>query len=50
MNTKLNNESNELNDSLSVYNEQEIQYLDKYLPLVKNAFDVYLFYLGRRTL
>lgn len=26
-------------DSLSVYNEKELEYLDKYLPMVKNAFD-----------
>ena len=25
--------------SVSVYNEKEIEYLDKYLPIVKNAFD-----------
>lgn len=30
-----------LNESnLSVYNEQELEYLDKYSPLVNNAFDV----------
>jgi hypothetical protein len=43
MTTKTNIQSNELNDSLSVYNEQELDYLDKYLPIVQNAFDVFLF-------
>jgi hypothetical protein len=28
------------NDSVSVYNEKELHYLDKYLPMVQNAFDV----------
>jgi hypothetical protein len=27
-------------ENLSVYNEKELGYLDKYLPMVKNAFDV----------
>lgn len=27
-------------ENLSVYNEKELEYLDKYLPMVKNAFDV----------
>jgi hypothetical protein len=32
-----------LNDSyLSVYNEKELEYLDKFSPLVDNAFDVIL--------
>jgi hypothetical protein len=43
MTTKSNIESNELNDSLSVYNEQELNYLDKYLPIVQNAFDVFIY-------
>lgn len=31
----------ELNYSdYSVYNEKELEYLDKYLPMVQNAFDV----------
>jgi hypothetical protein len=29
-----------LDESLEVYNEKELHYLDKYLPLVRNAFDV----------
>lgn len=28
------------NDSSSVYNEKEIEYLDKYTPLIGNAMDV----------
>ncbi len=27
-------------DTLSVYDEKELSYLDKYLTIVKNAFDV----------
>jgi hypothetical protein len=27
-------------DSLSVYNEKELEYLDKFLPIVDSAFDV----------
>ena len=34
-----------LNDSdSSVYNEKELEYLDKYSPLVNNAFDVIIIY------
>ena len=33
-----------LSNSLSVYNERELRYLDKFLPLVHNAFDVSLIY------
>ena len=29
----------DISDDLSVYNERECEYLDRYLPLVKNAFD-----------
>ena len=29
-----------LSNSLSVYNERELSYLDKFLPIVHNAFDV----------
>ncbi len=29
-----------LDESLEVYNEKELRYLDKYLPSVRNAFDV----------
>jgi hypothetical protein len=28
-------------DNLSVYNEKELELLDKFLPLVQNAFDVF---------
>ena len=32
---------NDIDESmLSVYNEKELEYLDKYNPLVNNAFDV----------
>jgi hypothetical protein len=27
-------------ESFEVYNEKELRYLDKYLPLVRSAFDV----------
>ena len=42
-------------ENLSVYNEKELEYLDKYLPMVKNAFDVIqkiimlIYLLGRRA-
>ncbi len=37
--------SNEkLDISLEVYNERELAYLDKYLPFVKTAYDVYIIY------
>ena len=29
----------DISDDVSVYNEKEIEYLDRYLPMVKNAFD-----------
>lgn len=31
---------NDKESSSSVYNEKELEYLDKYIPLVKNAMDV----------
>ncbi len=34
------NQAGHDDDALSVYNEKELKYLDKYLPTVKNAFDV----------
>lgn len=48
------NNHNDENDeeTLSVYNDKELYYLDKYLLLVKNAFDVrkiILLYFYRRT-
>lgn len=33
--------------SVSEYNEKEIQYLDKYLPEVENAFDVMIILIFR---
>lgn len=40
------NKEDTLNKSAtSVYNEKELKYLDKYLPLVHNAFDVKLFFI-----
>jgi len=36
------NKENSLSDSFSVYTDKEILYLDKYLPIVANAFDVIL--------
>ncbi len=29
----------DISDNVSVYNEKEIEYLDRYLPIIKNAFD-----------
>ena len=34
------NQIDTTDDTMSVYNEKELKYLDKYLPTVKNAFDV----------
>jgi hypothetical protein len=50
MTSTTNLKPNELEESLSVYNERELEYLDKYLPKVQNAFDVIIFNLGRRTI
>jgi hypothetical protein len=33
-------ETKNQNESLEIYNEKELLYLDKYLPLVKNSVDV----------
>ena len=41
-NTKINLDLSDY----SVYNEKEIEYLDKYQSLVKNAFDVNIFFLN----
>lgn len=48
-NTKINLD---LSSDYSVYNEKEIEYLDKYQSLVKNAFDVNIFFkfIGRRII
>lgn len=35
-----NDQIEDIDDAKSVYNETELEYLDKYLPMVKNAFDV----------
>jgi hypothetical protein len=34
------NKENSLSDSFSIYTDKEVVYLDKYLPIVGNAFDV----------
>ena len=34
------NNKSQSNSSVSVYNEKEIEYLDRYLPEVENALDV----------
>lgn len=40
-----NKNDNSSESDYSVYNEKELEYLDKYLPIVKNAFDVKIKYL-----
>jgi len=34
------NQAGHDDSAMSIYNEKELKYLDKYLPTVKNAFDV----------